>query len=348
MHVPEEPGLELWVEIGLRRWRFLVITALATGVLALGIGFLIPKTYVARASVLPPHEATILDALLAGRMLVETGLPYSAGITLLDVYTGILDSDTVARTVMRRFDLQNHYAISTESRTLKKLKSATDVKPTQQGILEISVEDKDPRLAADLANAYVEELDRVYRKTVSGTSRRQRKFLEGRLEESRAHLDSLEAALAELQAGRGITALGRDATEAAIAAGDLMGRRLALSVQIEMMRELGVGSSPMRDELEAELRATEVEAAKLPQLGMELARQLRDHRIEERLHEALAQQLETARLEEARDTPVVEVLDVAVPPDRHARPRKGILAAVATVIGFGLSFARVVYEEKGR
>jgi uncharacterized protein involved in exopolysaccharide biosynthesis len=81
---------------------------------------------------------------------------------------------------------------------------------------------------------------------------------------------------------------------------------------------------------------------------MELARQLRDHRIEERLHEALAQQLETARLEEARDTPVVEVLDVAVPPDRHARPRKGILAAVATVIGFGLSFARVVYEEKGR
>jgi uncharacterized protein involved in exopolysaccharide biosynthesis len=81
-------------------------------------------------------------------------------------------------------------------------------------------------------------------------------------------------------------------------------------------------------------------------MGLELARALRDLYIQEKLYEELSRQLETARLEEVRDTPSVEVLDRAVVPDRHTRPRRGLMAVAGAFLGFSLSFAWVVYRDE--
>jgi uncharacterized protein involved in exopolysaccharide biosynthesis len=229
-------------------------------------------------------------------------------------------------------------------KTMRKLRSHSQIVPDRQGLLEIKVEDKDPGMATKLANAYIEELDRVFRSTRSSAGKRERVFLENRLLEAEAELDSAEAALAEVQVEKGVTALSRDLSEAALAAGELLGRQLALRVQIDMLDKIGAEESQMRKALAVQLGAVEAEASRLPFLGQDVAQKLRDLRIVEILYETLHQQLEAARIEEVRDTPAVEVLDTAEMPDRHVRPRRGLASIAGALTGFALGFGWLAFR----
>jgi len=112
-----------------------------------------------------------------------------------------------------------------------------------------------------------------------------------------------------------------------------------------MLKEMGFENSPIRQEVEMELAAVSREIARLPELGLDLAQKIRDLRIREFLYEELVKQLEAARIEEARDTPSVEVLDVALPPDRHSHPRRGLTTIAGAMLGFALSFMWIAYRE---
>jgi uncharacterized protein involved in exopolysaccharide biosynthesis len=275
---------------------------------------------------------------------MESVLPFASGITLKDVYLGILRSDTVARALAGRFDLKDYYRQPNMVKTMRKLRSHSQIVPDRQGLLETKVEDKDPGMATKLANAYIEELDRVFRSTRSSAGKRERVFLENRLLEAEAELDSAEAALAEVQVEKGVTALSRDLSEAALAAGELLGRQLALRVQIDMLDKIGAEESQMRKALAVQLGAVEAEASRLPFLGQDVAQKLRDLRIVEILYETLHQQLEAARIEEVRDTPAVEVLDTAEMPDRHVRPRRGLASIAGALTGFALGFGWLAFR----
>jgi len=283
---------------------------------------------------------------LEAAVRLQSFLPFAAGVTLSDVYMAILESETLARAVIDEFDLREVYGLDTVEETLRKLGSRTDVGPDLNGVIVLKVEDKDPDRAAAIANRYVEGLDRIYRSTRSASARAQRLFLEERVAESRAGLDSLGNRLASIQSDERFTALSGDLAEAAEAAGTLLGRRLALTVQIRMLEEMGVSDAPMRKELETELWALDAEIAVLPEVGLGVGRLLRDLRIQEHLHFVLVEQLETARLEEARDTRAVEVLDWALPPDRHIRPRRGMVSLAALIMGSALAFLWVAYRDR--
>ena len=308
----EQPGLSLWVRLLFRRYRFLLLVSFLSGVLTLVVVFLMPKWYTARATILPPHEDTpsfqAMNQFTASLQL-DRFLPFTEQITLSDIYLAIMDSDTVARRLIERFDLAEYYGQSTMVKTMKELRSRSTVAPTLKRVLEVKVEDKDPQMAADLANAYVEELDTLFRETRSTAGKRQRLFLETRVEEERADIDSLDVALADMQKEEGVTALAGGLTEAATAAGELLGRRLALAVQLEVLDETGIASGPARRQLELELDALDRKIARLPELGLGIARGIRDLRMHEFLYEELIKQLEAAKIEEARNTPAVEILE---------------------------------------
>ncbi len=342
----ELAGLGDWVRLVQRNLRLLFLTGLVSGVLSLGLAFLLPSWYEATARILPPHEETpsIFSAAgLEAAIRLESFLPYSSGVTRFDVFLAILESDTVARTLIERHDLQSVYKQATRVRTLDVLRSRTRFIPAKTGVLHVVVEDKDPQRAADLANDFIVELDRVFRRAQSTTGRRQREFLEVRVAQSRASIDSLHAAMAGAQTEQGITALGSDLTEAAEAAGSLLGERMSLAVQLDLLDRIGLAhTAPVRMELVARLGALEREIARLPDLGLDLARSIRDLRIQEYLHRVLAEQLEIARVEEVRDTPTVDVLDHAVAPDRRVRPRRGLTALAGALLGASLAFGWVV------
>jgi uncharacterized protein involved in exopolysaccharide biosynthesis len=127
-----------------------------------------------------------------------------------------------------------------------------------------------------------------------------------------------------------------------------MGSRLALQVRLGMLDELGAGATPMRRQLEAELRAVDAEMAKLPVLGMESARIIRDLRMAETFQAEIRQLLELARIEEVRDTPAVDILDRAVAPDRRVRPRRGLTAIAGALTAFVVAFFWVVSRAGAR
>ena len=340
-------GLFGLIRLSLRHFRFVYGVALAAGVASVAVGFLLPRWYVARASLLPPHESRNVINLggLASILRIPTAFPFSGGIELVDIYLAILESDTLGRTLVEDHDLVDRFDVRNPERALKALRGRTTVQLSERGVLEIMVESKDPRLAADLANAHVDELDRLFQKSQTTIAGRQRVFLETRLKWSATRLDSLQAKLVDLQSHAGITALSQDATEAAMAAGELMGRKLALQVRIQMFEQLKL-DIPLRRELELELRALNEKIAELPGLGAELGRQLRDVRIQETLHVALARQLEIARLEEVKDTSRVQVLDRAQPPVRHARPRKSLLGLAGALLGGLTALGWVGYRDR--
>jgi len=344
--VSNEPGLFLWIRLAIKHLRFLSGVALASGILTLGLVFLVPRWYVARSSILPPHEDRITlpkTTELGVSLQLESLMPFSEGVTLSDIYLAILESETVARALIERFNLQEVYKTSTLVKTRKALQSHTKVAPKKARVLEVKVEDKDPERAAMMANAYIQELDRVFRETRSSAGKRQRMFLEKRIVRVSAELDSLETNLAKIQGKQGLTAMSGSLQEVAVAAGQLVGQRMALSVEKEMLRDLG-GSSPALRLVEMQLRAVEEELAKLPLHGVEVSGRLRELKIREVLFEELNHRLETARIEEARDTPAVEVLDRAVAPDRHTRPRRGLVTITGAMAGFALAFCWVAYS----
>lgn len=344
-----EPGLSIWIRLLRKRYRFLFGVAFLSGVVTLIVVFLVPKWYSARAAILPPHEDTpnfrALNQVTAA-LQIDRFLPFSERVTLSDVYLAILDSDTVARTLIDRFDLQDYYKQKTLVKTMAQLRKRARVMPTRKRIIEVTVEDKDPERAAELANAYIEELDRVFRETRSTAGKRQRVFLEKRCQEEWAVLDTLETELAAMQTGNAVTVLGGGLGEAATAAGELLGRRMALVVQLDVLTEAGVTAGPIRKRVELEIDALNREIARLPELGLDIARKIRDLKMHEFLYEELVKQLEAAKIEEARNTPAVEVLDVAVPPDRHTRPRRGLASIAGAMAGFALAFFWTAYREQ--
>jgi uncharacterized protein involved in exopolysaccharide biosynthesis len=220
------------------------------------------------------------------------------------------------------------------------------VAPVLSRVIEVRVEDRSPEMAAALANAYVEELDRTFRATLSTEGKRQRIFLEQRCRGVLAELDSLEDEVTRLQTDSRIVVFGGDLEETARFAGDLLGRRLALKIRLEMMDDLGVGDTGARKAVELELRAVEAEAERLPLLGADFAGTLRDLRIREVLYRELTLQLESARIDEARDTPVVEILDRAFPPEHHSRPRRGLAAVAGSLVGFALGFCWILIRPR--
>jgi uncharacterized protein involved in exopolysaccharide biosynthesis len=266
-------------------------------------------------------------------------------VSLSEIYMAILESDTVARRLVERFDLRERYQTKTMVKTIQALRAHAKVAPTLRRVIEVKVEDKDPQRAADMANAFVEELDDVYRETRTSTGRRQREFLESRIGETRVDLDAADSLLTEIQRVEGVTAMSRNLQETAKVAGDLLGKQLALAVQMRMLDEMGIRTSPARRQLALELGAVEEELGKLPFVGLEVAKRLRDLRMLEVLYEQLNQQLEIARIEETRDIPSVDVLDAAVPPDRHKRPRKGLSALAGALAGFVLAVSWMALRE---
>lgn len=342
----EEPGLGLWFRLIRAHFRFLLGVSFLAGVLTLAIVLLVPRWYTAQATILPPHEDTpnfrSLDVLTASLQL-DRFLPFTEQVTLGDVYLAIMDSDRVARQLIERFDLKEHYGQGTMVKTIKELRSHSEIVPSRKRILTVTVEDKDPEMAADLANAYVEELDAIFLEIRSTAGGRQRVFLEKRVARAKADLDSLDVVLIEAQIGKGVTALSGDMSEAAMAAGELIGRRLVLTVQREVMNETGITSGPAHRQMELELEAIERQLAGLPGLGLDVAQKIRDQKMQEFLYQELVRQLEAASIEEARNTPAVEVLDIAYPPDRHSRPRRGLASIAGAFMGFAIAFTWVVY-----
>jgi tyrosine-protein kinase Etk/Wzc len=355
------------------RRRSLILGLWVTSVVTtLVVSTMMPKVYESNATLVVPRESSA-DRLLGGLGAAMTfqQIP-GVGIPSLtpnrDLLLSLLRSRTMAQEVVKRFSLQERYRARYLADAIKQLGAATTISTSRENVISVKVEDWDPKTAAEMANFYVEQLDHLVVRYSMNEASRNRMFLTEQIARAKSDLEIAEAALRQFQERNRAIAL-QDQTKGAIeAAAKLKGEVMAAEVQLEVMRTYATDTNPdvislrrrigeMKRRL-AELqygdgasgnsRDFAVPLPKVPELGIELIRLTRDVKVGETLVALLAQQLEQTKIAEAKDLPVVQVLDRAVPAERHSRPKRLLNVMIASVASlFAGVFLAFLLENRG-
>jgi uncharacterized protein involved in exopolysaccharide biosynthesis len=330
----KEPGLpDFWASARPYRRRIALVVLIGT-VLGAVVAFAWPPSYKATVTILPPSEEETgfsVTSVLSRISVPGVHIPSRSGP--IDITLSVLNSRRLASALVDRFGLIRVYHCKTQEEAIRKLKKRIDSGADPSGTVVASVRDRDPERAAQMANALIEELDRFNRDVRMTKGRRARLFVEGRIQQTRKDLAAAEQDLKDYQRQNKTLALDPDQASTVESGAKLFATQAALQVQVGLAQEYATARSEEVQRLQQQLDQVNREISSLPNLGMELARRMREVKIQEQVFALLSAQYEEARIDEARDVPTVEILDPAVPPDRPVWPRKGRLIAIA----FGIS-----------
>ena len=356
-------GTDLWSLLAAHRGLVAWITLasiLATSVASL----LIPKTYESSAALLPQLESkeggalsALLTATAAGGMAQNLGIGLPViPTTPTDIFVAILKSRVMADEAITRFNLRERYGERTMHATRQELLEHVRVSVSKEKVIKIVVEDHDPQVAADMANFFIANLDRLNRTVNVSKAGQNRAFIERRLAETQVGLVRTEEALRDFQTKNKAVAVEAQSKAMIEAAAIIQGQITAQEVQLQVMSSYLSRDNPelarVRSSIE-ELRKQLVllESGKggkgmlpgdrlhpamitVPDLALQYGRLLRELKVQETLYTLLTSQYEQAKITEARDTPTVQVLDPAIPADRHSKPRLVLNVVVAAASGF--------------
>ncbi len=360
--------LTLWRTL-VKRKRFLFLVVATVFIFSLIISFSLPNVYRATTSLLPSEESSSAANLIASQ--IPSGLVGLAGGALgmksqTDRWMGILNSRTVFDGIITQFDLKKIYEEETVSETRLRLKQAVHFRKSRERILSISVEDQDPERAAAMANAFVEALDKINREIVMTSGRRTRAFIEGRLEEAKTALEQSEEMLKVFQETNGAVKLEAQSEAMIDAMGTIKGRLLSKEIALKTLLSYATLQNPQVTLLKTEIaelkralltletgndKAADTSSGlfiptnRLPDLGLQYLRLLRDVKIDETLYGLLTEQYEIARIQEAKDSSTVQVLDVALLPEKPEKPKKKLIVISATLLAGLIAFVGIFFLE---
>ena len=380
----EEVGEPLSGRIALYLRRCWSRRKLIAGIVAAGIvisvlySLILPNVYTSTTTLMPPSGATpyadILGTLSPGASESDLATEALGLGTAGDLFVSILESRNVLDGVINRYRLLTYYKTDSLESARKNLAGSTDIwTDAKSGIIGINVTAKSPVLAANLARAYVDELDRVVTENTTSSARRERIFLEGRVKDVKQQLDDSAKQLSEFSSKSGAIDVSSQAKsmidEGLKLQGDLIEGRSQLAAlrqtfsednsrvraleahNAELQRELDkIGSLPQgAGDSTNEGRSPYPSASQLPALGLTYYDLERKMQVEEALWESLTKEYEAAKVEEAEEIPTVHVLDVANVPERKSAPiRRRIVevgAAVSLVLAFVIVFLGMIWEE---
>jgi uncharacterized protein involved in exopolysaccharide biosynthesis len=340
------------------------ITA-GAAIVSLVISLLMTPIFRAETKILPPQQGT---SNIAMQLLNQLGgfanLASSAvGIkTQNDLYIGILRSRTVYDKIIDRFGLMKLYDEKYREDARRELAEALTTKSGKDGIIVVTVEDRDPKRAADMANAFVEEMIGVSRGLALTEAAQRRLFFEEQLEDVKLALARAEEGIKGFQEKTGALKIDDQARTVIQGIGNLRAQIAAREVQYKVAQTYATSQNPDLQRVEEELRGLKSELNKLeqkggkshdplmptgrmPSVGMEYLRKLRDVKYNETLFELLAKQYEIAKLDEARDAIVIQIIDKAVQPEHKVKPKRAIIVVLSMLTGFMLSMLLAFYLE---
>ena len=324
--------------------RLLVLGPLAVGLAALGISFAIKPTFTAEMSFLPPQQqqgmaASMLASLgaLGGMAGAAAGLKNPA-----DQYVAFLKSNSIENALIDRFKLMERYEKEFKQDARKTLESKVKISAGKDGIIKVEVDDEDPQFAADLANAHVDELRKLMGRLAVTEAQQRRQFFEKQLEQTKTRLTQAELALRET--GVSSSVLKSDPGTAVAAVAALQAQVTAQEVRVGAMRGYLAETAPEFKQALTELANLRNQLAKQSQKDKgqgtaqgDYVSAYREFKYQETLFELFAKQFEVAKLDEAREGAVIQVVDVAQPPERKSKPKKALIAILATLAtGFAL------------
>lgn len=348
-----------------RRKRMILRVTGGATLLAIIISLILPKTYTATTVLIPPQQAQSS----AAAMLAQLN-PLVAGLTNdlrlknpADLYVALLKSRVVADDLIAQFNLKEIYGSKTNLDARKALEGNTHLGVTKEGLVDISVDDREPKRAAAMANAYVGALQKLTESLAVTEASQRRLFYERQLVTAKENLSDAEVALKETQEKTGLIQLDEQAKQLIQSSGTLRAQIAAKEIQLERMKLFATDQNPDLQGTEQELRALrgqlaiverkavggngdmQVATAKVPAAGLEYIRRLRDVKYAETIFELLAKQYEAAKLDEANNSSMVQIVEKAIEPERKSGPKRTLIVLSTAFYSFFFAGCWALLEE---
>jgi uncharacterized protein involved in exopolysaccharide biosynthesis len=366
--------------------RTLAWVAIVSLLVSMTLAFLIPKRYESSASIMPPDQPnanTLMLAALASHSGALGTMGSLAGGLLgghssTALFIDLLRSGTVSGHLIDRFDLQRVYHKRYRIDTAKHLAARTTISDDKKsGVITIVVEDESPVRARDLAQGYLDELNKLVTDTNDSSAHQERVFIEQRLHAVQADLETAQLQLSAFSSKSGTISLS-DQTRAMVESGaQVQAELLIQQSDLQSLREMYGDDNVRVREAEARIATlqgglekmtgagpsagaeagTDPAAAageqgelypplrQLPRLAVPYADLYRRVKAEEAAFELLTQQYELARIEEARDVPTVSVIDLPGVPEKKSFPPRRLIVALFTLFSVAATAALILFRD---
>jgi capsule polysaccharide export protein KpsE/RkpR len=349
------------------------------------IAFVIPKTYVSQARIMPPEMSNSNSALLASMAARAFGSDALGGLaaSLIGAHNSgalfidLMRSGSVTDRLVEQFQLQHLYHKRYRVDAAKALaRRTTIVLDKKSGVITLSVKDRDPRRARDMAQAYLDGLNVLVIRTGSSSAHQERVFIERRLQEVKANLAQAEEAMSDFSSTNTAIDLKEQARVTVESQARVQGELIVAESELASLRQIyGDGNVRVR-ESEAQIADLRGEITKIggtsapltsyanndadppsanlaylplrqvPRLAVPYADLLRQLTVQETVYKLLIQQYEIARIQEAKDIPVVNVIDAPGIPEKKSFPPRILLALALTVVTLIVSSFVMIFRHR--
>lgn len=353
----------------------LKITILSAVIIFIYLLFISPVSYRAPVTILPPAEQESmsgLGSLLSGADFSSL-LPLSLTQGSSQLFMEILKSRSAAEYVVKKHNLIEYYDVDNLFEASNRLREDASLDLSKEGIITLSVDmstgfvpiifsDRDSvkKFAAEISNSYVEALDKINREKISFKAKRAREYIENQLTVTKSQLDSAEYNLMNFQKNNKAISLPEQLTAAIEGSAQIKSEIVKTEIEIGLLEpnlrednKVLVALRNKLSELKKEYDKFEIGTddyllafADVPELGMELARLIRDVKIQSEVYLLLQQQYYRERIQENRDLPTVEILDEAIPPLKASSPRTIYSTIVSALFIFLLLSLYFILKEK--
>jgi tyrosine-protein kinase Etk/Wzc len=350
--------LDLFLILAARK-RLIFWASVGGFVLGVLLVLMVAPVFTAKAVILPPQQDQSSGNAFMGQfgaLASMTGLGASLGIkNPVDLYIGMLSSQTVTDGIIKRFDFVRIYHPKRYSDLRVMVTKKAKFVAGKDGMISISVTDADPRMAAAMANAYVDQLYQLNNRLAIGGASQRRLFYEQQLAQEKDKLADAEVALRKTEEATGVIAPSGQTESIIREVAQVQAEITAREVQLDALRTSSTEQNPDVVRLNSELtglreqlRGLEsgssstkhapgdifISTANVPQAGLEYIRKEREVKYHQFLFDLLARQYEAARIDEAKAAPVIQVVDTAQVPDRKSAPTRALWALVGCFLGF--------------
>ncbi len=334
--------VELFVFIVKRWWQVLITLAIFAAI-GVGLAFLLPKRYQTELKLLPTTQEAGLSGALSSitSQLGISGLsiPGSGENAMMLTYGDIIRSKTVTDYVIDSTNLIKRMGFEDRAEASSFLAGATSFTLLSvEQIFVIKVVAPDPKLTADITNAYAKALDYYLTSSSTTRGRYMREFVESRKLKVEAELKAAQDSLTAFQKKHRLPPIDPKTGANIQAYAELQSQALQKELEMEYMRAFSTTQNPQYSVTRRELAFIQAKLSTLPPLATRYAELYRNYMVQEQIYMLLIQQYEQAKLLEAKDTPLISVLEWVKPPKEPFFPPKKLVILALLLIGLVLIF----------
>lgn len=355
-----------YIEIIVKHWRKILMITFSATLISIIVALLLPKKYCSTARFLPPQQDVGLMSLMLGQSAGAGAAASLAGGLLgigtpADQYASILNSERISDAIIDRYKLMQVYNEDYRLDMYDKLDDLVDIKAGKKdGIISITVEDEEPQRAADIANAYVDELGKLTAELNMSSGAKSKQFLNKRLIISRSDLAEAENQLRKFQSKNKAIDVTEQAKASIVGIADLRAQLVLQNIQLAALKRRFTDNSQEVKDATVSLYKTKNQISKLegsgnhgaiptvgevPKLEQEYIRLMREFKVQETLVDLLTKQYELAKLTESRDTDNIQVIQKAKPADKKYKPKRTLIVICTTILTFIFSIFYILFKD---